>query len=203
LATSREPTDFLIGRGDSGYERGGKSVDYPCSALPSFTNIRDNAMFLQQSEGAPHRVGAKAMVAKLPVWFTRLRPRPYGRKPSLILINGLAEQAESWYRNHRYWRRYFDVYMPNLLVYDGEALHERIEKGMPISVDYLVEQLHTYVTQFVQAAPYHFVASSLGGKIAVEFATRYPKSIGRMILLCPSGMGEEERLPIIAGVRKN
>ncbi|HLW66614.1 MAG TPA: alpha/beta hydrolase [Gemmataceae bacterium] len=143
------------------------------------------------------------MVTKLPIWITRLRPRHYGRKPPLILINGLAEQAESWYRNHRYWRRYFDVYMPNFLVYDGEALHRRIEDGLPISVDYLVEQLQVYLSQFVQAAPYHFVASSLGGKVAVEFATRYPKMVGRMILLCPSGMGDEERLPIIEGVRKN
>jgi len=93
--------------------------------------------------------------------------------------------------------------MPNLLVYDGEALHQRIDAGMPITVDYLVEQLHTYLTQFVQARPYHLVASSLGGKIAIEFAGRYPEHVGRMVLLCPSGMGEEERLPLIDGVRKN
>src|SRR5262245_19213791 len=98
-------------------------------------------------------------------WINRIRPRAYGRKPSLVLVNGLAEQPESWYRNHRYWRRYFDVFMPNVLVYDGEAIHARLKRKQPISVDYLVEHLHLYLTHFVQSPPYHFVASSLGGKI--------------------------------------
>src|SRR5205823_10828717 len=72
-------------------------------------------------------------------WLTRLRPRAYGRKPSLVLVNGLAEQPESWYRNHRYWRRYFDVFMPNVLVYDGEAIHQRLRGKQRISVAYLVD----------------------------------------------------------------
>src|SRR5688500_12472988 len=79
-------------------------------------------------------------------WINRIRPRAYGRKPSLVLVNGLAEQPESWYRNHRYWRRYFDVFMPNVLVYDGEAIHARLKRKQPISVEYLVDQLHLYLT---------------------------------------------------------
>jgi pimeloyl-ACP methyl ester carboxylesterase len=178
-------------------------VILPCSRLPLFTNIRDNAVLLETLYFKQIRMGVLQMVSQWPVWLTRLRPRSYGRKPALVLLNGLAEQAESWYRNHRYWRRYFDVYMPNFLVYDGEALHRRIEEGQPISIDYLVEQVHTFLTQFVQSRPYHIVASSLGGKIAVEFASRHPSLVDRMVLLCPSGMGDEERLPIIDGVRKN
>jgi pimeloyl-ACP methyl ester carboxylesterase len=132
-----------------------------------------------------------------------LQVNGYARRQPLVLINGLAEQAESWYRNHPFWRRHFDVYMPNLLVYDGPALHERIEADAPISVDYLVEQLHAYLESFVQTPPYHLVAASLGGKIAVEYAVRYPDRVARLVLLCPSGMGDVERLPIVDGVRRN
>jgi pimeloyl-ACP methyl ester carboxylesterase len=121
----------------------------------------------------------------------------------LVLINGLAEQAESWFRNHTFWRRYFDVYLPNMLVYDGPGLHSRIDAGLPISVDYLVDQLHQYLRQYVQTPPYNLVAASLGGKIAVEYAVRYPELVDRVVLLCPSGMGDEERLPIVEGVRRN
>jgi pimeloyl-ACP methyl ester carboxylesterase len=128
---------------------------------------------------------------------------PYARRPPLVLINGLSEQAESWFRNTPYWRRYFDVHLPNLLVYDGPALHGRIEAGLPISVDYLVEQLRQYLRQYVQAAPYHLVAASLGGKVAVEYAVRYPEEVNRVVLLCPSGLGDEERLPVVEGVRRN
>jgi pimeloyl-ACP methyl ester carboxylesterase len=136
-------------------------------------------------------------------WLAPFQIHPYARRQPLVLINGLAEQAESWFRNLPFWRRHFDVYMPNLLVYDGPALHRRIEEGLPISVDYLVEQLHQYLESFVQTPPYHLVAASLGGKIAVEYAVRYPDRVARLVLLCPSGMGDEERLPIVEGVRRN
>lgn len=130
----------------------------------------------------------------------RLRPRHYGRKEPLVLINGLAEQAESWYRNRKYWSRFFEVLCPNILAYEGDALHRRISAKEPITVDYLVQQLHTYLDQFVQTPPYHLVSSSLGGKVAVEFAARYPDLVSRVILICPSGMGDKEQLPIIEGV---
>jgi pimeloyl-ACP methyl ester carboxylesterase len=131
----------------------------------------------------------------------RLRPKPYLRRQPLVLINGLAEQAESWYRNRKFWGRYFEVSAPNILAYEGEALHRRIAAKEPITVDYLVEQLFTYLDQFVQTPPYHLVSSSLGGKVAVEFAVRYPHMVDRVVLLCPSGMGDKEQLPVMAGVR--
>jgi pimeloyl-ACP methyl ester carboxylesterase len=136
-------------------------------------------------------------------WLERFQIHPYARRQALVLINGLAEQSESWFRNHWFWRRHFDVHMPNLLVYDGAALHRRIDEGLPISVDYLVGQLHLYLESFVQTPPYHLVAASLGGKIAVEYAARYPEQVARVVLLCPSGLGDEERLPIVEGVRRN
>lgn len=142
------------------------------------------------------------MVGRLRTLLNRFQARTYARRPSLVLINGLAEQAESWFCNQGFWRRYFDVYLPNILQYDGAALHRRIEEGLPISVDYLVEQLHLFLDQFVQAPPYHLVASSLGGKLAVEYAVRYPDQVARLVLLCPSGLGDDERLPVVEGVRR-
>ncbi len=132
-----------------------------------------------------------------------LQREAYARRPAMVLLNGLAEQSESWFRNLASWRRHFDVYLPNLLVYDGTALHRRIDAGLPIDVEYLVEQLRSYLDAFVQRPPYHLVAASLGGKIAVEFAVRYPQAIDRIVLLCPSGMGDKERLPLVEGVRRN
>src|SRR5215471_2390363 len=86
--------------------------------------------------------------------------RSYSRRAPLILINGLAEQAESWYCNLDAWRRHFDVHTPNLLAYEGAALHRRIDAGQPIDIDYLVERLHAYLDGFVQAPPYQLVANS-------------------------------------------
>jgi pimeloyl-ACP methyl ester carboxylesterase len=127
----------------------------------------------------------------------------YARRPPVVLINGLAEQAESWYCNLPSWREHFDVHAPTLLAYDGAELHRRIDAGQPIDVDYLVGQLRLYLDLFVQRPPYHLVANSLGGKVAVEFAVRYPEDVARLVLLCPSGLSDEERLPIVEGVRRN
>jgi pimeloyl-ACP methyl ester carboxylesterase len=131
------------------------------------------------------------------------RHSAYGRKPSLVLVNGLAEQAETWFRNVRTWRRHFDVYAPNIVCYYGAALHRRIAEGLPIDIDYLVGQLHTYLDSFVQAPPYFLVGNSMGGKVVIEYAVRHPEQVSRLVLLCPSGLGDEEQLPIVEGVRRN
>jgi pimeloyl-ACP methyl ester carboxylesterase len=127
----------------------------------------------------------------------------YLRKKPLVLINGLAEQAESWYCNVDTWRRHFDIHTPNLTTYDGVALQRRINAGEPIDVDYLVEQLREYVEAFVQTPPVFLLANSMGGKIAIEFAVRYPRLVSRLVLLSPSGLSREERLPVVEGVRRN
>ncbi len=136
-------------------------------------------------------------------WFERVRPRKYARKRHLILLNGLAEQNESWYRNIRYWSRFFEVHTPKLFAYEGEVLQRRIKEDKPITIDFFVDQLYTYLDQFVQDPPYHLVSSSLGGKVAVEFAVKYPQLVDRIVLICPSGMGDVEKLPIIEGVRRS
>ena len=56
----------------------------------------------------------------MPPWnglLDRLRAKAYARRPPLVLVNGLAEQPESWFRNRRFWGRYFDVHAPNILAY--------------------------------------------------------------------------------------
>jgi pimeloyl-ACP methyl ester carboxylesterase len=136
-------------------------------------------------------------------WLRSLHSPPYARRQPLVLINGLTEQPESWFRNLGYWRRHFDVHPPNLLIYDGPALHRRIDAGLPISIDYLVEELHRYLHSYVQTPPYHLVAASLGGKVAVEYAARRPEQVSRLVLLCPSGMGDKEHLPLVEGVRRS
>lgn len=135
--------------------------------------------------------------------FTWWRPAHFEPLPTLVLINGLAEQASSWFCNRSHWSHYFDVKVPELLIYEGAVLQRRIADGAPITVDYFTDQLETYLDTFVQTPPYHLVASSLGGQVALNYAARHPNRVGRLVLLCPSGLGVEERLPIVEGVRSS
>src|SRR5262245_6178371 len=127
----------------------------------------------------------------------------YTRGSPLVLINGLAEQGESWYRNRATWQRDFDLHTPGVLVYDGPVIGQRLEQRQPITVDFLTQRLAGFLDNYVQTPPYHLVASSLGGQIAVEYTNRHPDKVNRLVLLCPSGMGSEERLPITEGARHN
>jgi len=125
----------------------------------------------------------------------------YRRASHLILLNGLAEQDESWYPNRDVWQRDFDVHLPGLIVYDGPVMRQRLQQRESITVEFLTNRLAEYLDNYVQSPPYGFVSSSLGGQIAVEYAARYPDKINRLVLICPSGMGSEERLPISEGAR--
>jgi pimeloyl-ACP methyl ester carboxylesterase len=134
-----------------------------------------------------------------------LAPKPprdtYARTSPLILINGLAEQSESWYHSRAQWQEHFEVHTPGVLVYDGPVVQQRLSRQLPISVAFLKDRLAEYLEKFVQTPPYHLVASSLGAQIAVEYASERPETIDRLVLICPSGMGSEERLPIMNGAR--
>ena len=92
----------------------------------------------------------------------------------MILLNGLAEQPESWFANRTHLARHFDVKVPEILVYDGEALHRHIDAGGEITVDYLADRLGCYLDEFVQRPPYHLVGSSLGCQVILSYAVRHP-----------------------------
>ena len=141
------------------------------------------------------------MLEKFLNLFGKSSSDAYRRTRPLILINGLAEQGESWYPNRNVWQKYFDVHLPGVLVYGGPVMQERLAERKPINVDFLTDRLSEYLDRFVQSPPYHMVASSLGGQISIEYAARHPDKVGKLVLLCPSGFSADERLPINEGAR--
>lgn len=131
------------------------------------------------------------------------RLHSYRTSEPLILVNGLAEQAESWFANRVAWSRHFDVKIPEILVYNGAELRRHLDSGGEITVDYLVGRLSIFLDQFVQKPPYNLVGSSLGGQIILTYAARYPDKVSKLVFLCPSGMHGDENLPVIEGVRRS
>ncbi len=135
--------------------------------------------------------------------FDLKRLNAYKRPSPLILVNGLAEQSESWFANRRQLARHFDVKVPEILVYDGDSLHRHIESGGEVTVDYLTDRLATYLDEFVQRPPYHLVGSSLGGQICLTLAVRHPELVSKLVLIAPSGLYGDENLPVMEGVRRS
>jgi pimeloyl-ACP methyl ester carboxylesterase len=135
--------------------------------------------------------------------FDLKRFNSYRRPAPLILVNGLAEQSESWFANRTHWSRHFDVKVPEILVYDGESLHKRIDEGGEITVEYLTERLSVYLDEYVQRPPYNLVGSSLGGQIVLTYATWYPEKVAKLVFICPSGFHGDENLPMMEGVKRS
>jgi pimeloyl-ACP methyl ester carboxylesterase len=143
------------------------------------------------------------MHANVRKFFDLKRFRGYQRSSPLILVNGLAEQSESWFANRGHLTRQFDVKVPELLVYDGDSLHRHIDEGGEVTVDYLTDRLTVYLDEYVQRPPYSFVGSSLGGQIVVNYAVRHPENVSRIVLICPSGFHGDENLPMMEGVKRS
>ncbi len=125
----------------------------------------------------------------------------YRRAQPLILVNGLAEQGESWYLNRSVWQKHYDVHSPGVLVYDGPVMQERLAGREPINISFLTDRLEEYLDRFAQSPPYNLVASSLGAQISVEYAARHNEKVDKLVLLCPSGFGSVERFPVMEGAR--
>src|SRR5690242_19124051 len=47
--------------------------------------------------------GAQPVIAPVASLLGLPRQSAYGRRPALVLVNGLAEQAETWFRNLGAW----------------------------------------------------------------------------------------------------
>lgn len=140
------------------------------------------------------------MLANKAKWII-FRRRQYVDKLPLILVNGLASQAETWYCNEKDWQRYFTLKTPEFIVYDGEIIQNRIRERKKVDMNFLVSQLEKYLDNFVQKPPYSLIGSSLGGQIITEYAVKNPAKTNKLVLICPSGMSKE-RLPLIEGVSR-
>jgi len=119
-------------------------------------------------------------------------------RPAMVLVNGLAEQEQTWFANVRCWREHFEVHLPELTAATGACGTSRGPR--PFSIDHLVAGLREYIDRNV-GRRVHLVANSMGGKVAIEFAVRSLEMVNRMVLLAPSGLTRQERLPILAGMR--
>jgi len=126
----------------------------------------------------------------------------YKRRMPLILVNGLAEQSESWFANSVHLSRQFDVKVPEILVYDGDSLHQWIDSDGAVTIDYLADRLGRFLDEFVQRPPYYLVVSSLGSQVILTYANRQPDKVSKLVLICPSGFHGDENLPVIDGVKR-
>jgi pimeloyl-ACP methyl ester carboxylesterase len=105
-------------------------------------------------------------------------------KQGMILLHGLFGQLSNWDSVAAYFQSTYDVHIPALPVYDrhdGDQLN------------YLTDHLESYLLDH-RLADVILVGNSLGGHLAILYAHRHPKNVGRLVLTGSSGLYENNSM---------
>lgn len=115
----------------------------------------------------------------------RIAYRLAGDGPLLMLVHGMAGSSETWKHVMPALAEHFTVLAPDLL---GQG-----ESDKPVSNYTIGVHVHT-LRDLLDSLGYDratVVGQSLGGGVAMQFASRYPERCERLVLVDSGGFGRE------------
>lgn len=107
--------------------------------------------------------------------------------PPLVLLHGAGSNALSWLRDVAAWAKHFRVYAVDVIGEPGLSAQSRPPLASDAYALWIGEILNAL--SLTQA---DIVGMSLGGWLALDFATRNPSRAGKLVLLCPGGVGRQK-----------
>ncbi|MER7151429.1 alpha/beta fold hydrolase [Streptomyces lydicus] len=108
--------------------------------------------------------------------------------PPVVLLHGAGANATMWQDDITTWARHFRTYALDLVGEPGLSAPSR----PPLASDAPARWLDD-VLDALGIARAAFVGTSLGGWLALDYATRRPERVDRLALLCPGGVGRQKR----------
>jgi pimeloyl-ACP methyl ester carboxylesterase len=109
--------------------------------------------------------------------------------PPLVAFHGAQANSTAWLGDSISWSQDFRIYLVDVPGDAGFSAPERPTLGSDAYVLWLDEVLAALGV--VKAS---FVGVSLGGWLALDYATRRPERVERLALLCPAGVGGQKNL---------
>jgi pimeloyl-ACP methyl ester carboxylesterase len=107
--------------------------------------------------------------------------------PPLVLLHGAGSNSLSWLRDVAEWAKHFRVYAVDVIGEPGLSAPSR----PPLASDAYARWLGE-VFDALSLTQADIVGMSLGGWLALDFATRHPTRVRRLALLCPGGVGRQK-----------
>lgn len=105
----------------------------------------------------------------------RLHYREQGQGPALVLLHGLFGSLDNWAFVGQRLADHFRVFSLD------QRNHGRSPHDSEINYAVMADDLREFLEQHeLQTA--HILGHSLGGKVAMEFALRYPERVNRLII---------------------
>lgn len=109
--------------------------------------------------------------------------------PPLLAFHGAQANAATWMFDSAVWARSFRVYLVDVPGDAGFSAPARPPLGSEAYARWLDE-----LTAALGVGRMSLVGVSLGGWLALDYATRRPDRVERMALLCPAGVGAQKNL---------
>ncbi|MFD8542932.1 alpha/beta fold hydrolase [Streptomyces sp. NPDC059649] len=107
--------------------------------------------------------------------------------PPVLLLHGSGANTTMWQDDIATWSRHFRTYALDLIGEPGFSASSRPPLSSDAHALWLDEVLdHLGLTRTA------IVAASLGGWVALDYATRRPDRVTRLALLCPGGLGRQK-----------
>lgn len=112
--------------------------------------------------------------------------------PPLILLQGSGANTAMWIRDVAAWTECFRVHAVDIIGEPGSSAPSR----PPLASGAYALWLDDVLTG-LGLSRVSMVAVSLGGWVALSFATRNPERVERLVLLCPAGVGRQRVWPFL------
>ncbi|TNC22609.1 alpha/beta fold hydrolase [Amycolatopsis alkalitolerans] len=107
--------------------------------------------------------------------------------PPLVLFHGSGANAAAWMGDVAAWSGKFRVYAVDMIGEPGLSAPSRPPLGGDAYVRWLDDVFEALGLDQVSIA-----GMSLGGWLALAYATRRPERVARLVLLCPGGVGRQK-----------
>jgi pimeloyl-ACP methyl ester carboxylesterase len=107
--------------------------------------------------------------------------------PPLLLFHGSASNSAMWMGDVVAWAPYFRVYAIDMIGEPGLSAPSRPRSESEAHALWLDD-----VMRALSLTRASIVGVSLGGWLALDYATRRPERVESLVLLCPSGIGRQK-----------
>jgi pimeloyl-ACP methyl ester carboxylesterase len=107
--------------------------------------------------------------------------------PPLLLLHGGAGNAAMWMGDVAAWAEHFRVYAVDMIGEAGLSAPSRPPLASEAHALWLDD-----VMQALSLTGAAMVGVSLGGWLALDYATRRPESVESLVVLCPGGVGRQK-----------
>jgi pimeloyl-ACP methyl ester carboxylesterase len=108
------------------------------------------------------------------------------RAPPLVLLHGSGSNSAVWIGDVPAWSAHFRLYAIDLIGEPGLSAPSRPPLAGGAHAAWLGE-----VLDGLGVSTAALVGVSLGGWMALDFATRAPERVDRLVLVCPGGIGRQ------------